>query len=130
MTSTSMSQLITLYSRYCVGIDSMDSELFTTCFTEDAVIESSAGTVQGHHEIREWMQLSRAGLLHQFSNVVVIEESGANAVCRADWMIIEQGAIIAVGAYADVVHTDDKGISRFRKRSIRYTWRKNQPSTG
>ncbi|WP_461175311.1 nuclear transport factor 2 family protein (plasmid) [Arthrobacter sp. Z1-9] len=129
MASTSMSQLITLYSRYCVGIDSMDSELFTTCFTEDAVIESSAGTVQGHDEIRKWMRLSRAGLLHQFSNIVLIEESGPSAVCRADWIIIDAGAIIAVGSYADVVQTDDRGVSRFRKRSIQYTWRKDQPST-
>lgn len=129
MTPLSMSELITLYSRYAVAIDAMDPEMFTSCFTEDAAIESSAPTVQGHDEIREWMQLSRTGLLHQFSNILVLEESRSQATCRADWTIIEAGEIIAVGTYADVVQLDDHGIARFSKRSIQYTWRRNPPRT-
>ena len=119
-------ELLDLYTAYSVGLDNQDRDLFLSCFTQDAVIESPAQTARGHDEISAWMALTPDGFLHHSFNILVVEASGLDTVCRADWLVYDTGAAISRGIYRDMVRNDGSGGLRFSKRVITRTWRRPQ----
>lgn len=125
---TSLPELMALYSAYSVAIDALDGDSLVSCFSEDAQIQSPVRVVNGHEEIREWMLLSRPGLLHQYSNLLILEQSATKIVSRADWTVHEAGEVISTGTYRDEVRREADGDLRLSKREIVYTWRRVAPS--
>ena len=119
--------LLALYTAYAVGLDTADSELFLSCFEQDAVLESPARTVRGHEELLAWTSLSRRGVVHQSYNVLVLGRTDLGLSSRADWLTYEAGETLSSGTYRDIVRVDEHGVPRFRSRVITYTWRRTPP---
>ncbi len=126
----STARLADLYSAYSVGLDTADTTLFLSCFTDDAVLESPSRTVRGHDELRAWTSLSRPGVVHMSFNVLVLEESDRDISSRADWVTYEAGETLSTGTYRDPVRVDERGVLRFSSRVISYTWRRTPPRPG
>ncbi|WP_369138006.1 nuclear transport factor 2 family protein [Modestobacter versicolor] len=124
----STARLVDLYSAYAVGLDTADTRLFLSCFTDDAVLESPARTVRGHEELTAWMSLSRLGVVHHSFNVLVLEEFDQGISSRADWVTYEAGETLSTGTYRDTVRVDGQGVPRFSRRVITYTWRRTPPT--
>jgi ketosteroid isomerase-like protein len=118
-----------LVARYAECVDSGDVAGYAALFTEDGVIEHSAGTVRGRGEIQAWVEgvVKRGGVgkesrVKHVMGLPVIRGDGERATSRAYVTIprhMESGEIVIrlAGTYFDdCVKVDGQWL--FEKRVI------------
>jgi hypothetical protein len=64
------------------------------------------------------MTLSRDTVVHQSSNLMILDDNGSEIVSPANWHIYETGALIATGVYQDHIRKDRDGVLRLSPDSL------------
>lgn len=127
-----------LMAKYIFALDWQDGEVYASTFTEDGVLDSAGGVVQGRKAIREMIEklraagdkrfaedktgLRRARARHTVSNVF-IEVNGDTARARAYWLHYNNnnpersGVVDSFGHYEDEL-VKQNGQWLFKKRHV------------
>lgn len=121
--------LIDLVARYAECVDSGDAEGYAALFTPDAVVEHSAGSVQGRDEIQAWVaalasedRVGKNSRLKHIMGLPVVRGDGDRATIRTYVTIprhMDSGEIVIrlAGTYWDDCVKQD-GQWLFAKRVI------------
>jgi uncharacterized protein (TIGR02246 family) len=108
VSGTDVEEIRQLLARYCHAGDSLDSDAFADCFTDDAVIIANGVRSVGQDAVRASVEAMRpvyaATPLRHVTVNIVIDIDGDEAQASSYYMLFLTGAdprVLAIGTYRD-----------------------------